>query len=82
MRDEAGPDAKVLAVPFGDPRWDHLQDLYNIAMHLRAEIHHFFEVYKALEPGKSTENSEWGNSARAKEIIMEARKGLAEPDPT
>jgi inorganic pyrophosphatase len=80
MRDEAGPDAKVLAVPFGDPRWDHLQDLYNIAMHLRAEIHHFFEVYKALEPGKSTENSEWGNSARAKEIIMEARKGVPEPE--
>lgn len=22
--------------------------------HLRSEIHHFFDVYKALEPGKST----------------------------
>lgn len=80
MRDEAGPDAKVLAVPFGDHRWDHLQDLYDIAMHLRSEIHHFFEVYKALEPGKSTENSEWGNAARAKQIIMEARKAVPEPE--
>ena len=23
-------------------------------VHLRSEIHHFFDVYKALEPGKST----------------------------
>ena len=25
-----------------------------MAAHLRSEIHHFFDVYKALEPGKST----------------------------
>jgi inorganic pyrophosphatase len=72
MRDEAGPDAKVLAVPFGDPRWDHLIDLDDIPSLLKAEIHHFFEVYKALEPGKSTETSEWGGAHRAKELIVEA----------
>ena len=25
MKDEAGPDAKVLCVPAGDPRWEYLQ---------------------------------------------------------
>jgi inorganic pyrophosphatase len=72
MRDEAGPDAKVLAVPFGDHRWDHLQDIEDIPLHLRKEIDHFFEVYKALEPGKSTEMSEWGDRKRAHALIEEA----------
>jgi inorganic pyrophosphatase len=74
MVDEAGPDAKVLAVPFGDPRWDDLQDLLDIPAHLREEIDHFFDVYKALEAGKSTERSAWGDRDRAHEIIVEARK--------
>jgi inorganic pyrophosphatase len=73
MRDEAGPDAKILAVPFGDHRWDHLQDLDDIPSHLREELSHFFDVYKALEPGKSTEQSDWGDRARAYELILEAR---------
>lgn len=74
MLDEAGPDAKVLAVPYGDPRWDKLQDLDDIPMHLREEIDHFFEVYKALEPGKSTERSDWGDRKRAEALIVEAHE--------
>jgi Inorganic pyrophosphatase len=54
MEDEKGPDAKVICVPLGDPRWDQVRDLDDISAHLRSEIHHFFEIYKALEPGKST----------------------------
>lgn len=59
MRDEAGPDAKVLCVPAGDPRWEHLQDLADVPEHLLAEIHHFFEVYKALEPHKDADVRGW-----------------------
>jgi inorganic pyrophosphatase len=54
MEDEKGPDAKVICVPLGDPRWDQVRDLGDMPAHLRNEIHHFFDVYKALEPGKST----------------------------
>ena len=54
MEDENGPDAKIICVPVGDPRWDQVRDLDDMALHLRSEIHHFFDVYKALEPGKST----------------------------
>jgi adenylate kinase len=54
MEDENGPDAKVICVPLGDPRWDQVRDLGDMPAHLRSEIHHFFDVYKALEPGKST----------------------------
>jgi inorganic pyrophosphatase len=74
MRDEAGPDAKVIAVPYGDPRFDRVQDLEDISAFLRAEIEHFFEVYKALEPGKSTEESTWGDRVRAYEVIAESRR--------
>lgn len=76
MRDEAGPDAKVLAVPYGDPRWDHFQDLADIPLLLRSEIDHFLEVYKALEPGKSTERSSWGGRDRAHDLISEARQAV------
>ncbi|MGH8996912.1 MAG: inorganic diphosphatase, partial [Acidimicrobiales bacterium] len=30
------------------------RDLDDMPSHLRSVIHHFFDVYKALEPGKST----------------------------
>jgi inorganic pyrophosphatase len=54
MEDEKGPDAKIICVPLGDPRWDQVRDMADMPSHLRSEIHHFFDVYKALEPGKST----------------------------
>src|SRR5690606_41727384 len=47
MLDEAGPDAKVLAVPFGDHRWAKLQDIEDIPSHLREEIDHSLDAYKA-----------------------------------
>ncbi len=69
MVDEKGPDAKVLAVPFGDMRWDHLDDLEAAPAYLLAEISHFFEVYKALEPAKSTDVGRWdGRDAAWAEI--------------
>jgi inorganic pyrophosphatase len=54
MEDEKGPDAKIICVPLGDPRWDQVRDLDDMPTHLRSEIHHFFDVYKALEPRKFT----------------------------
>ncbi|MEZ5168375.1 MAG: inorganic diphosphatase [Acidimicrobiales bacterium] len=73
MRDEKGPDAKVLAVPAGDPRWDHVQDLDDVAPYLRSEIGHFFEVYKALEPSKSTEVGDWADRRAALQELADAR---------
>ncbi len=72
MRDEAGPDAKILSVPAHDERWTHLEDLSDLRPHLRAEIAHFFEVYKALEPAKSTEIGTWDGADVAAGVIEEA----------
>ena len=60
MSDEAGRDLKVLCVASGDLRWDHLQDVGDVPEHLLAEIKHFFEVYKDLEPGKTSNVGDWG----------------------
>lgn len=73
MSDEAGPDAKVLTVPATDPRWKHVQDLGDLAPHVLDEIAHFFDVYKALEPGKGTEISEWQGRVEAERAVSEAR---------
>jgi len=72
MRDEGGPDAKIFCVHAEDERWEHLRDLADLPPHLMAEIHHFFEVYKALEPGKDTEVGEWVGLAEAQRLINEA----------
>jgi inorganic pyrophosphatase len=55
MRDEAGPDAKLLTVLEHDPNWDQATDLTDVPGHLLSEIEHFFSIYKDLEPGKMSD---------------------------
>ena len=49
MRDEKGPDEKILCVPLRDPSWSHVVRLADIQPNLLNEIEHFFQVYKDLE---------------------------------
>ncbi|MFF0541767.1 inorganic diphosphatase [Nocardia thailandica] len=78
MTDEAGGDDKILAVPAGDPRWDHIQELSDVPEFELAAIKHFFERYKDLEPGKFVKGSEWVGRAEAEKIIDEAFARLKE----
>ncbi|MBC7300153.1 inorganic diphosphatase [Nocardia sp. NBC_00802] len=78
MTDEAGGDDKVLCVPAGDPRWDHIQDLGDVSEFELSAIKHFFERYKDLEPGKYVEGSEWLGRAEAEKIIDESFARLKE----
>jgi inorganic pyrophosphatase len=73
MRDEKGPDAKILCVPSTDPRWETVNDLEDLGPYLLKEIGHFFEVYKALEPHKHTEVRDWGGVAASHAVIDDAR---------
>jgi inorganic pyrophosphatase len=72
MIDEHGPDAKILAVPARDPRYDAVRDLADVPGHLTTEIGHFFDVYKELEPGKGTDVRGWQDRAAADRAIEEA----------
>lgn len=72
MTDEKGPDAKVICVPSSDPRYDHIQDVEDIPSLTRAMIQHFFEVYKALEPGKIVTDLYWEDREAAERTIAAA----------
>jgi len=69
MRDEMGGDDKVLCVPNGDPRLEHLRDIDDVDSFHLLEIQHFFQVYKELEPGKSVEGATWVGRAEAEAEI-------------
>lgn len=72
MTDEAGDDAKIVCVPAGDPRLDHLRDVHHLEQYRRLEIEHFFEVYKALEPEKDVTARSWGGRNDAENEIAKA----------
>lgn len=71
MRDEAGKDEKILAVPTEDPRFEELRDTSDLPAHLLKEAEYFFNVYKELE-GKQTIVLGWGDASTAFEIIRQA----------
>ena len=79
MSDEKGPDAKVLTVPSTDPRWAEIAELDDLPTHLLNEIAHFFEVYKALEPDKGTETTDWQGRVEAERAIKEAQARYQPP---
>ena len=78
MRDEKGRDDKVLCVPATDPRHANLRDINDVSQFDLLEIQHFFEVYKALEPGKEVEAARWVGQQAAEDEIEACRKRLAE----
>ena len=74
MTDEAGGDAKLLAVPH-----DKLSVLYkdvkeytDLPALLLEQIKHFFENYKDLEKGKWVKVEGWGNADEARAEITKA----------
>jgi inorganic pyrophosphatase len=74
MEDDAGGDEKVIAVPSTrlTRRYERIRtytDLPEIAL---AQIRHFFEHYKDLEPGKWARIKGWGGADDARRMITEA----------
>jgi len=74
MSDEAGFTPKVICVPTADPRLAHLRDIADLDDFLRLEIQHFFEIYKAIEPGKSVDfgGERWAGRAEAEAEVESA----------
>ncbi len=73
MRDEKGPDAKILCIPLGDPMWNYIKTLDDVPPHLLKEIEHFFKVYKDLEE-KKTGIEGWEGLDSALKDIKEAQE--------
>jgi inorganic pyrophosphatase len=49
MIDDGDSDAKIIAVPDKDPRWDDVKDLSDVNKHTIKEIEHFFLTYKQIQ---------------------------------
>jgi inorganic pyrophosphatase len=76
MEDEAGGDAKLLAVPIDKilpmyMHWQKPEDMQDLRLH---QIQHFFEHYKDLEPGKWVRVKGWDGPDAAR---AEIRDGIA-----
>ncbi len=74
MSDEAGPDAKLVAVPHDKLTtvYKEIQDVEDIPELLRQQINHFFENYKDLEEGKWVKVEGWGNAEAARAEIVKS----------
>ncbi|MEM2094969.1 MAG: inorganic diphosphatase [Candidatus Bathyarchaeia archaeon] len=72
MRDEAGEDNKVLAVPAKDPYWERIKDVSDVPAGILEEIRHFFEHYKDLEPGKWVKLEGWDGREVAEREVEKA----------
>lgn len=74
MTDEAGEDAKLVAVPHKKiyPDYEHVQAPEDLPALLLKQIGHFFEHYKDLEEGKWVKVEGWANAAEAKKEIEDS----------
>lgn len=72
MSDESGFDAKLVAVPVDklSPLYKSLQTVRDLPPLVLAQIAHFFEHYKDLEPGKWVKVEDWVDAEQACAEIM------------
>jgi inorganic pyrophosphatase len=76
MTDEAGIDAKILAVPAHGlhSASDHIQSYKDLPPLLMDQIEHFFEYYKVLDKDKWVKLDGWDDAEVAKQIILDSIK--------
>lgn len=74
MKDEAGSDEKLLAVPVDKvfAGYAHIHDIDKVSEHWLERIGHFFEHYKDLEKGKWVKVRGWEGIEAAKREILES----------
>lgn len=74
MEDDGGYDEKVLAVPSTSVsrRYESILNYTDLPAITTEQIHHFFDHYKDLEPGKWVDIKRWGDVEDAKRMINEA----------
>ena len=73
MKDEAGGDEKIVAVPTTKltPRYESVNNYDDLPKIALQRIEHFFAHYKDLEDGKWVEVEKWVDAAGARQLIAE-----------
>ena len=76
MTDEAGDDAKLLAVPVDKltPMYRNVHACSDLPQIMLDQISHFFEHYKDLEPGKFVKVQGWQDADAAKGEVLAGMK--------
>ncbi len=74
MRDEAGADEKIIAVPSGrvSAMYNNIDSYRDLPDMQIRQIAHFFQRYKDLEDGKWVEITRWGDDSEARDMIAKA----------
>jgi len=74
MSDEAGKDAKIIAVPIDklSSLYSHMKSVRDLPRSLLDSIAHFFDHYKDLEPGKWVKIEGWVDTEEAKQEILDS----------
>ena len=74
MTDEAGSDEKILAVPVDKlhPFYAGVDSWRSLPGILTEQIQHFFQHYKDLEKGKSTQIEGWADPEETAQIVRDA----------
>jgi len=74
MKDEAGEDEKIVAVPSVkvSAMFNKITTVEDLPQILLQKISHFFEHYKDLEEGKWVDIVRWGDAGEARQMITDA----------
>jgi len=74
MKDEAGIDTKLIAVPLKkiDPLYGEYNNIEDIPHAVKDKIKHFFDHYKELEPEKWVKTEKFLGKAKALQVIKKA----------
>lgn len=73
MIDDGDSDAKIIAVPEKDPRFDDIQDLKDVNKHTIKEIEHFFLTYKQIQK-KPVSIDSIGDKAEALAAVIKSQE--------
>lgn len=71
MIDGGDSDAKIVAVPAQDPRYNHYKSLKDVGEHQLKEIENFFNTYKILQ-GKEVKTTGFEDAEAAMKIVEES----------
>jgi len=83
MKDEAGDDTKILAVPIAKltPLYSTVRSYRDVPQPMLARIAHFFQHYKDLEPGKWVKLVGWVGVREARaEVVASVKRYSSSSD--
>ena len=80
MRDEAGEDEKIIAVPSArlTKRYEKVENYTDLPDITRCQFEHFFAHYKDLEPDKWVKIDRWGDAEEARKIVQKSIQKAAQ----